>query len=110
MLSQLALLLVGCFGVYPILWIFIDGARAIASDTAICVHACLDILSQCIFGMMLVMMHPPYPRPPFLPSLHPSSPLPSPLRPSVPALPPLLLCPFLRPCLSPRLSAVAARE
>ena len=38
----------------PILWIFIDGARAVNSDTAICVYAFLDIVSQCIFGMMLV--------------------------------------------------------
>ena len=51
---QLSLLLLGCWGVYPIIWIFIDGARAVNTDTAICVYGFLDIVSQCIFGMMLV--------------------------------------------------------
>jgi bacteriorhodopsin len=48
------MLLIGTWGCYPILWLFCDGARAVPPEAFISVHTCLDILSQCIFGLMLV--------------------------------------------------------
>ena len=51
---QLSLLLLGCWSCYPVLWLFCDGARALSSDSALSIYTCLDILSQCIFGLMLV--------------------------------------------------------
>lgn len=52
--KQLSLLLLGCWSCYPVVWLFDDGARALSSDATVSIYTCLDILSQCIFGLMLV--------------------------------------------------------
>ena len=51
---QLSLLILGCWSCYPILWLFCDGARALSSDAALSLYTCLDLLSHCICGLMLV--------------------------------------------------------
>jgi len=45
--------------VSPWAWVLIDGAHAIPIDVAVMVYAVLDVLSQCIFGVILLRKAPP---------------------------------------------------
>ena len=52
--QRLSLLLLGCLGTNPIVWIFSDGAHALHSDSAISIYTCLDVFMSCICGLMLL--------------------------------------------------------
>ena len=43
----------------PWVWVLVEGAHALPADLAVLVYGIMDVLSQCVLGMILLRKPPP---------------------------------------------------